>query len=276
MADKHGLTVDLSIEKGIPNTAEDIKILIFESVRELLFNAVKHANIHAATVNLRIIDGNSLQIVVYNAGQGFDPTALKPAGTEGGGFGLFSIRERLALIGGKLDIVSAPGEGSRFTLVVPLGESAAAPPAPASMAVPPGQISDQSISMIIRKPGAEIRVMLVDDHAVMRQGLTRLLEAVPDIEVVGEAADGLEAVELARELAPDVVLMDLSLPKVNGIDATRMIHAARPEIRIIGLSMFEEPQQAQAMIDAGAVAYLTKSGPDESLIAAIRNCIAGT
>ena len=130
-----------------------------------------------------------------------------------------------------------------------------------------------AVARKVRKPGAQIRVMLVDDHAVMRQGLARLLSAVPDIQVVGEAADGLEAVNMAQAIAPDVVLMDLSLPKVNGIDATRMIHSSRPDIRIIGLSMFEEPHQAQAMIDAGAVAYLTKSGPAESLIAAIRNCM---
>ena len=110
-------------------------------------------------------------------------------------------------------------------------------------------------------PERKIRVMLVDDHAVVRQGIANLLGDQPDIEVVGEAADGQEAVELAARLLPDVILMDMSMPKLNGVEATRIIRNDWPEIRIIGLSMFEEADRAQAMRDAGAVDYITKSGP---------------
>jgi DNA-binding NarL/FixJ family response regulator len=121
----------------------------------------------------------------------------------------------------------------------------------------------------------KIRVLVVDDHKVVRQGLSRLLAAEPDMEIVGEAADGKVAVELTRQLIPDVVLMDISMPVLNGIEATRVIHAECPAVRVIGLSMFEEAEQALAMQDAGAVAYLTKSGPAEALVIAIRAC-AGT
>jgi DNA-binding NarL/FixJ family response regulator len=273
MADRHGLIVDLAMEQDIPPLVEDVKVLLFESTRELLFNAVKHARVHAVGVNLRLIEGKLLHITVSDAGPGFDASQLKPAGALGGGFGLFSIRERLHLLGGRLDIDSAPGKGSRFTLIAPISNAVEAPPAAAAARHPGGD--GQAAQAAAPLSGMRIRVLLADDHAVMRQGLTSLLRDEPDIEVIGEAVDGLAAVELARELAPDVILMDLSMPKVNGIDATRMIHSARPEIRIIGLSMFQEPQQAQAMLDAGAVAYLTKSGPAESLVSTIRNCAAG-
>ena len=118
-----------------------------------------------------------------------------------------------------------------------------------------------------------VRIVLVDDHMVMRQGLAGLLRSEPDFEVVGEASDGASAVKLVRELHPHVVLMDVSMPGMNGIDSTKIIHREMPDIRIIGLSMFEEGEQATAMRDAGAAAYLTKSGPSEALIGAIRKCI---
>ncbi len=115
--------------------------------------------------------------------------------------------------------------------------------------------------------------MLADDHAIVRQGIANLLRDEPDIEVVGAATDGQEAVDLANKLSPDLILMDTSMPKLNGIEATRIIHKEFPNISIIGLSMFEGADRAQAMRDAGASVYLSKSGPVEELLSAIRVCL---
>lgn len=125
MADKHGLAVNMRAETGIPPVADDVKVLLFESVRELLFNAVKHARVNSVTLTLRQTEGRTLQITVCDDGTGFDPAGLKLAGETGGGFGLFSICERLDLIGGKLEIQSAPGHGSRFVLTAPVVREAA-------------------------------------------------------------------------------------------------------------------------------------------------------
>jgi len=105
---------------------------------------------------------------------------------------------------------------------------------------------------------------------VMRQGLAALLRVEPDMEVAGEASDGESAVDMALELRPDIVLMDISMPGMDGIQATRIIHNKMPEVPIIGLSMFVESEKAAAIRDAGAVDYLEKSGPSEALITAIR------
>ena len=113
-----------------------MRSLVFESVRELLFNAVKHSHARSAAVNLRMVAGQ-LQIVVSDQGAGFDPKSLNRVGKPGGGFGLFSIRERLDLVGGNLEIDSRPGKGSRFVLTVPIAAAAAAPPAPVAVAAEP-------------------------------------------------------------------------------------------------------------------------------------------
>jgi CheY-like chemotaxis protein len=270
MADRHGLRVALSIEENIPVPAEDVKILLFEAARELLFNVIRHARVDSARLNLGWRKKERmLQITVSDEGSGFDPSKLKP-GRIGAGFGLFSIRERLDLVGGRLVIDSAPGQGSRFTLSAPFVKTTEGVRAAA------GKEREELTPALNEAPpqkGDIIRVMLADDHAVMREGLARLLSQEPGIEIVGEARDGQEAVELANKIQPDLILMDIGMPRLNGIDATRAIHAKNPDIRVIGLSMYEEGELSEDMRTAKAVAYVTKSAPKGDLFSAIRACM---
>ncbi|MCZ7626006.1 MAG: response regulator transcription factor [Candidatus Methylomirabilis sp.] len=119
-----------------------------------------------------------------------------------------------------------------------------------------------------------IRVLLADDHPVVRSGLVALLHDYPDIEVIGEAIDGVMALNMARQLKPDVVLMDVTMPRMNGIDATRLIVSELPNVRVIGLSMHGNEQMAASMRRAGAVAYLHKGGSPDALVAAIHDAVA--
>ncbi len=114
-----------------------------------------------------------------------------------------------------------------------------------------------------------MKLLLCDDHRMMRDGLRAILEK-EGLEVVGEAANGRDVVTLARELKPDVVVMDISMPELNGIDATRLLLADCPAIKVIGLSMNSDRRYVVAMFAAGAVGYLLKSSASEELIQAVR------
>jgi len=115
-----------------------------------------------------------------------------------------------------------------------------------------------------------IRVLIADDHPVVREGLSAMLNKQPDIEVVGEAGNGREAMEKARELGPDIVLMDLRMPEVDGVEAMRQIAATNPEIRFIVLTTYDNDEYIFKGIEAGARAYLLKDSPREDLFKAIR------
>jgi len=116
----------------------------------------------------------------------------------------------------------------------------------------------------------KIRLMLVDDHAVVRSGLKMLLGTQPDVTVVGEAENGAEAVALARQLKPDVVVMDITLPDISGIEATRQIHASCPESAIVALTIHEDQHYFFEMLAAGASGYVPKRAAPEDLLTAIR------
>jgi len=120
-----------------------------------------------------------------------------------------------------------------------------------------------------------IRLAIVDDHAVVRAGLAQLVETMDEVELVGEAADGDEAVALCAERRPDVVLMDLEMPRVDGIEATRRIRAAQPATAVVVLTSFSDRERILSAIDAGAAGYLLKdAGPDE-LARAVRAAARG-
>ncbi len=115
-----------------------------------------------------------------------------------------------------------------------------------------------------------IRVLVVDDHPVFRNGTQRLLEELPDIRVVAEAADGVAAVELADTLRPDVVILDIRLPRLNGVEATRQILRAAPEARVLVLTAYDDDAYVSALMNAGALGYMLKTAPGPELVDAVR------
>lgn len=123
--------------------------------------------------------------------------------------------------------------------------------------------------------GVKIRVVLADDHAIVREGINQLLSQEPDIQVVGQAADGAQALALARQLKPDLVLMDMAMPGMNGLEATRLIKAEQPGTAVLVLTMQEGEEYFFSVLQAGASGYVLKGAGSAELLSAIRAVLQG-
>lgn len=267
------LNVAFESDDSEPVETEQTAVVLFNAVRELLLNVVKHAKSPQARLTLQRREGN-VCVTVHDDGVGFN--GAKPNGATGradprhSGYGLFSMQERFELLGGAVRIKSAPGVGTRvqITLPLPADRDRRLPETPVSAV---HETKKTKVSTASTPPENEItRVLLVDDHDVVRQGIANLIEKEADIQIVGEAASGETAVDLAHQYQPDVVVMDISLPGISGIEATLRIMTDSPSISVIGLSMHEESDVAEALRAAGAKTYLNKSLAPEELLNAIR------
>jgi CheY-like chemotaxis protein len=176
-------------------------------------------------------------------------------------------------LGGTFEVQSALGQGTTATLSLPLARSTEAKVLSVELSGESSALKSQDSAL---QQHAEIRVLLVDDHPMMRQGLRSIVTAYDHFEVVGEAGDGAEAVELVQRLEPDVVVMDIDMPKMDGIEATQQIKANQPATVVIGLSVNQSADTEQRMKEAGASAYLTKESAVDALCHAIEQAVSCT
>jgi len=263
--DKYKIEVHVAADPRADSERKDVRTLLFESVRELLFNAVKHARAERVFLELALDPEDQLSITVTDEGIGFEPAELDDRSKAGEvGWGLFSIRERLTLLGGRVEIESAPGKGARIRLVAPRGSAhAVANGVEASTLYPIGSAipSDNGNAA----PDA-LKILIVDDHAGVRSALREILQQRPQLSVVGDASNGLEAIAHVQTLRPDVILMDITMPHMDGIEATSRIRADFPDIQILGLSMQPRNAATDAIEQAGAAAFFVKGTETQRLI----------
>ena len=297
MRQQYRLSVRVDVQHGMSVTLpEDQSVLIFQSIRELLINVAKHARVDQAEVRMEQRNGR-LVIAVIDEGLGSD-TTTSPTPTLSSKFGLFSIGERMRALGGTFEFRSTHGKGTTATLTLPVpaaGADAPAPtPKPQAKVMPQPAADELEYSQVHAQKSAfgggpermrqnnpladklRIRILLVDDHALVRNGLSSVLRYHTELQVVGEAADGQEAVALAVALKPDVVVMDVNMPRMDGVEASKRIKRELPGTVVIGLSMHEGGHHENAMRESGAAAYLTKDSAAERLIETILRCRAAS
>ncbi len=262
LKERFGFLVQLEIDTEAWFENETFKIFLFRAVQELLLNAVTHAGVRNARVGLSTSD-DRLVVVVSDQGSGFNPDPKSLSAKNG--LGLLSLWERTQFVGGELTIESAPGHGSCFTLAVPLPKTRENSPGDLRL----GKELRPTNRTIDASADENIRVLIVDDHEVMRQALSAMLRNHPKIHVAGQASNGWESVEKVRDLSPDIVLMDASMPGMSGAEATRMIKTEWPEVIVIGLSMYDDNQIVQKMQQAGVEEFINKSASSNELLQAI-------
>ena len=262
---KYGLDVQITADPLANSVRKDIRTLLFESVRELLINAVKHADADRVAIVLALDPDDALRITVTDPGIGFDPAAVVDGPKTGPvGWGLFSIRERLTLLGGRFEIESAPGQGTTFRLIAPRGAAQDDVAAQDSSMRAGGERIIRGAKSLPSEPA--LRILIVDDHASVRRVFRDLLQERREFVVVGDACNGIEGIAQARALRPDVILMDISMPHMDGIEATRRIRAELPFIQILGLSSQLWMEPVHPIEVAGAAGYFVKGVDMQRLI----------
>jgi CheY-like chemotaxis protein len=247
---RYGLDVTLDLVGGSPTLPENDSVMLYLSLGELLLNVAKHADQQDATVRVETIGGVH-RISVIDRGKGFDADLLLEVDghSKSGTSSLFRIRDRMSALGGRMEVMSKRSQGTTVTLILPAK-------------------AHRHGSHETERP--MIRVLIVDDHAMVRQGVRTLLEQYSDVTIVAEAADGIEAIELVRKQAPDVVIMDINMPRMNGILATKILNEEHPSIAVIGLSLHQSDQFDRTILEAGAVDYVPKDAAGDDLYKAIR------
>jgi DNA-binding NarL/FixJ family response regulator len=228
----------------------DVEAALFRIAQEGISNVRKHAQARRVREILTFAE-RSITLLLEDDGVGFD--SQTHTATLDGGIGMASMRQRASLIGAELEIDSSPGWGTRIRVLVP--ETALLGPTPNG-----------------RGP---IRVLLVDDHPMVREGLRRMLEAMAGIVLIGEAETGEQAIARSRELGPQVVLLDVHLPDMDGVEATRRIHADAPEVHVLMISTTSPDDVVLESVRADARGYLLKDITADELREAIQTAADG-
>ena len=221
-----------------------VEVAAFRIAGEAMTNVDRHAAATECTVRLRR-DGDALLVEVTDDGAGIAPAAEA-------GVGLVALRERAAELGGRSEVTCPPTGGTVVRAWLPLEDEQ--------------EREDDMTS---------VRVVVVDDHQIVRDGLVALLGNLDDVEVVGSAADGRDAVHVVAEVEPDVVVMDIQMPQLDGIEATRFITGKHPGVRVVMLTMNEDDETILAALRAGASGYLLKGSGAEEVQTAIRAAAGG-
>jgi DNA-binding NarL/FixJ family response regulator/signal transduction histidine kinase len=250
---------------------------LFRIAQEAFQNIHKHAAARHVMLGL-VFEEAAVVLTVEDDGLGFVPGAADSApANPDGGFGLLSMAARARSLGGELLVTSQPGHGTTVRATIPYTRSdreRAAGTLIKSPAVAPGEASPGHMAggSSTTHP---IRVLLVDDHAIVRRGMRHVLEDQPDITVVGEAEDGLGALEQAEWVQADVVLLDLQLPGLSGIDVLTRLRAGQPSVEVVILTVFDQDEEVFACLKAGARGYLLKDAAPAALTAAVRAAARG-
>jgi PAS domain S-box-containing protein len=261
---RSGIKLKVDIPQDLGRLPTEVETALFRVVQESLTNVHRYSGSETAEIRVRV-NSADVRLDVVDYGRGVTTKAAQAAvdGTAPLGVGIPGMRERLHQLGGKLDVDFARN-GTRVAAMLPIRKAAAPqPPQPESEA--PGQTDGHT----------RRRILIADDHEMMRRGLRGLIESHQEWAVCGEAVEGDEAVRKSAELNPDLVIMDINMPGLSGIDAALKIRKENAATRILFFTVHDSDQVLQEIMDVGAQGYVAKSRAGQDLAEAVRQVLSG-
>ena len=270
-----GIHVAVDIPASFVRLAPDAEVALFRIVQESLANVHRYSGSATAFVRARSnADEVRLEIGDFGKGMTEDSKKTNRPSVAPLGVGIQGMKERVRQLSGTLEITSRTGKGTLVTAILPISSRRA-------------EVSesyrDSEIQAIQAEPAEEVaensgwrkRILIADDHEVLRRGIRTMLESDPDLEVCGEAVDGKDALEKTLAQAPDLVILDINMPIMNGLDVLRQIVRHRPQTKILAFSVHDSKQIVEEILAAGAHSYLSKATAGQHLVHEVRLLLNG-
>ena len=273
---RSGIRLTVNISPNLGRLSTEVEMALFRVVQESLTNVHRYSGSPDAEIS--VLDApDSVRLEVVDHGKGIEAGAarVKVEGIAALGVGIPGMRERLRQLGGQLD-VDFGRDGTRVSATVPF-KKAKAPQLIEDSEVTVSAASHDSANGDATASTSDLRrrILIADDHEVMRRGVRGLLESHDEWAVCGEAFEGREVVVKSRELRPDLIIMDINMPGLTGIDAAQQIRKENPTAKILFFSVHESAQTVREVVNAGAQGYVAKSRAGHDLVDAVRNVLEG-
>ena len=271
---KTGIAVEVDIASDFLRLTPEIEVTLFRIIQESLTNVQRYSGSKKAKVRVKAVGNKLIEVQIRDFGKGMAEGTLNSAtGTAAPlGVGIQGMRERMRQLAGTLEIISSVNQGTLVTATLPLLDSQGDAPAESASATAPSSLSAREATC---RDGNNSRkqILIADDHEMLRRGLRTMLECEPDWEICGEAVNGQEAVDKAISLSPDLVILDINMPVLNGLAAVRLIKRNRPQTRILIFTVHDSEQTLKEIQSVGANGYLSKGNASEDLLRVVKGLL---
>ena len=266
-----GIDIDLDIPSDLLRLSPDAEVAIFRVLQESLTNVHRYSGTKKARIQIKALE-NEIRVEVEDFGHGIHPvkSTSDQSTVESLGVGIQGMTERMRQLGGSLEITSAANRGVLVTARIPLTQETGV----ASHGSDGREVAPASEEMTVSTHGQRrIRILIADDHEMLRRGVRNTLQTQPDFEVSGEAVDGRDAVEKIKAIQPDLVILDINMPVLNGLAAVRQILRCSPQTKILVFSVHDSDQTKREVLSAGAHGFISKGKDAQDLLRIVREVL---
>lgn len=266
--------MELDIATDFPRLPPDVEVTLFRIIQESLTNVHRYSGSPQASVRVKSMEGKTIHVEIKDSGRGINPQILNAltGAVAPIGVGIQGMKERIRQLAGKLEIASRVNGGTVVTATLPIPAVQNAGEMDSTFPLA-GRLNDSSASQ--ERNNSRKQILIADDHEMLRRGIRAMLETQSEWEICGEAINGQEAVEKAGGLRPDLVILDINMPVLNGLAAVRQILRNAPETKILVFTVHDSDQTAKEVRAAGAHACVSKSNASADLLRVVKNLLEG-